>query len=619
MEKVLDLSQLVKKAQKDPQAFAQLYTQTFSFSYAVAKRYLNNPQDIEDVLQTSYLYASKSLSSLRNPEYFQSWMQTILVHECQKCLRTKRKISDLLQRSEEIVLSRDERYAWTDLLEQHEKYDAVRRIVDSLPDEQKMCAALFYYDEKTVAEIAEMLDVPEGTVKSRLYHVRQKIGKELKKLSKQDDSFLGMAPVPVLCSFFNHAEKELAAASLRDSVWKAILSPQTVSRGARHFLRFSATSSGVRAATVVRATAIAVSTAAVVGSGVAVRENIREIPAWDAESVTAAVDVCTTDGQALPTEMSGTQPASESASGTHAPQTSRGTAAPAASSAERAHAKQESVSGFTAKTNTSGTTQRSSTTALHAAQTAASPTTVSPTAAAPSSAAPSTAGEPPTTAPTTAAPTVHTTAATTATTQPAAATTAAAATTTKAATTATTTTTTTTTQPPPTSAAEPSAYQMTGGVLRRYSGSESHVSIPSTVDGQAVTAIGSGAFESNQTLRTVQIPNTVTRIGQEAFSDCISLQSVSLPSSLTSIGIGAFDGCTSLDSVSVPSGTTSIDDDAFCGCTSLRSVTIPPSVQSFGDNVFDGCDVLTIHCAENSAAHTYAKENGISYQLTGGI
>ena len=108
MEQTADLALLVKKAQKDSDAFAQLYAQTVSFSYTIARSYLNNPQDIEDVLQTSYMYAVKSLSDLREPENFLSWMRTIVVHECQKCLKNNRKFSDLLRRSQEAAVEEEE-------------------------------------------------------------------------------------------------------------------------------------------------------------------------------------------------------------------------------------------------------------------------------------------------------------------------------------------------------------------------------------------------------------------------------------------------------------------------------------------------------------------------------
>ena len=158
-------------------------------------------------------------------------------------------------------------------------------------------------------------------------------------------------------------------------------------------------------------------------------------------------------------------------------------------------------------------------------------------------------------------------------------------------------------------------YDVSSGVLGEYSGKESNVSVPSSVGSETVTAIGTGAFAGNTDIRSVHIPSGVTRIGQEAFVDCSNLTSVSLPSSLRSIGIGAFCSCASLTSVNIPSGVTTVGDDAFADCSSLETVTIPSSVTSIGYNAFGGCDNLTIKCSSGSAAHDYAVENSIDYEL----
>lgn len=600
MEKVSVLSQLVKKAQKDPNAFAELYAQTFSFSYTVARRYLNNPQDIEDVLQTSYMYAANALSSLRDPENYKSWMQTIILHECQKCLRTNKKINDLALRSRETIEFENEQAEWIDYLEQNETYDVIHKIVESLPNEQKICAALFYYEERSVEEIAEILEVPQGTVKSRLFHVRKKVEKALRKLSKENGVLLGVTPLPILRSYFKHCESEVASASLRESVWSTILSPGSASRSARHFLRFGAAasgsggfaaSSGTAMTTAIKATAIAVSAVAVVGGSVAVQEHIRSAPSDPMRDTTTTLVYAldnTFDSTAIETTFASDLHSSQltTIEVTQVPQTQ----------AQLSEVSTQNDSSIHTQTSVQQTTSAVPTTAESSVFTK---TTTVPKTTAPTTAT-ATTTQPISTTSTTITTTQTTTITTTTTTQP-------------------TTTTTTRSTTITTTTAALSPYQMSGGVLRSYSGSESSVSIPSSIDGQTVTAIGYGAFESNQTLRSVSIPSTVTQIGQQAFSDCTSLQSVGMPSSLTSIGAGAFDGCTSLSSISVPIGTMSIGDDAFYGCTSLRSVTIPSSVQSIGDSAFDGCDGLTIRCAENSAAHRYAEAHDISYQLTGGI
>ncbi len=99
-----------------------------------------------------------------------------------------------------------------------------------------------------------------------------------------------------------------------------------------------------------------------------------------------------------------------------------------------------------------------------------------------------------------------------------------------------------------------------------YTGSDTNIVIPDTIDGY-----------------------TVTNIDSYAFSDCISLVSVDIPDSVTSIGNQAFSGCTGLIDVAIGSGVTKIYTYAFYGCTSLNSIDIPDSVTSIGNFAFYGC------------------------------
>ena len=101
-----------------------------------------------------------------------------------------------------------------------------------------------------------------------------------------------------------------------------------------------------------------------------------------------------------------------------------------------------------------------------------------------------------------------------------------------------------------------------------YSGSAGDITIPSTIGGYTVVAIGKGGTSQN------------------VFDTSLSSYTVVISSGITTINKGAFNGCTGLTSVTIPEGVTSIGNNAFNGCTGLTSVTIPSTVTSIGNNAF---------------------------------
>ena len=108
----------------------------------------------------------------------------------------------------------------------------------------------------------------------------------------------------------------------------------------------------------------------------------------------------------------------------------------------------------------------------------------------------------------------------------------------------------------------------------KYTGSASELSIPDTLDGHAVTAIGDKAFASCRFLMSVTIPDGVTAIGDSAFRWCDSLTSVTIPDGVTSIGEEAFSSCESLTRISIPESVTSISKYAFAECSELLTLTV---------------------------------------------
>jgi len=126
-----------------------------------------------------------------------------------------------------------------------------------------------------------------------------------------------------------------------------------------------------------------------------------------------------------------------------------------------------------------------------------------------------------------------------------------------------------------------------------YAGSNNVVAIPETINGYAVTSIGTNAFLGNSILTSVIIPGSVSYIDDEAFADCTNLTSAILPDSIIGIGDFAFVQCTSLTNLTIPDSVTSIGQEAFQACTSLSGIFIPDSVTNIEVDAFLYCISMT--------------------------
>ena len=127
--------------------------------------------------------------------------------------------------------------------------------------------------------------------------------------------------------------------------------------------------------------------------------------------------------------------------------------------------------------------------------------------------------------------------------------------------------------------------------------------------------IAANSFQGYSGLETVLLDD-VTGIDTYAFEGCTALKSVGFISAaeLTTIGKGAFKNCTSLTDMDMPGNLEHIGDEAFQN-TALGTITLGRSVTEIGADAFAGCQNVKIRCYENSAAHRYAQNNQIPFEL----
>ena len=110
---------------------------------------------------------------------------------------------------------------------------------------------------------------------------------------------------------------------------------------------------------------------------------------------------------------------------------------------------------------------------------------------------------------------------------------------------------------------------------------------------QSLQRIGGYAFEDNDKLVSITIPDNVSYIGRDAFFSCDRLKYVSLPKSCKKLRLGLFESCHALDSIDFPTDLTDIGPYAFNGCDSLfyksGTLVMPEGVQTIGSYAFARC------------------------------
>lgn len=111
-------------------------------------------------------------------------------------------------------------------------------------------------------------------------------------------------------------------------------------------------------------------------------------------------------------------------------------------------------------------------------------------------------------------------------------------------------------------------------------------------DGSYATSVGDYKFVMNQSIRSIELPDTIRIVGLGAFAMCSGLKTVTLPPNLKVIRSGAFGLCTSLVTIEIPPLVSRIESEAFASCSSITSVTFKGTPTFIESDVFKYCTSL---------------------------
>lgn len=170
---LIDIEMIKSAKAGNKESFARVYDMIAPELYKVALYTLGNAQDAEDAVSETFIEAYKGIRNLRDESSFKRWMMTIL------SIRCKRRISGYIKERKNVDIDEMlETPAQPESVSPAEKV-TVWDAVNSLSEEERQIVMLATVQGYTTREVAEMLDLPHGTVSSKLHRTLKKLKKVL--------------------------------------------------------------------------------------------------------------------------------------------------------------------------------------------------------------------------------------------------------------------------------------------------------------------------------------------------------------------------------------------------------------------------------------------------------
>lgn len=161
------MTELIARAKRgDPDAFTELMMGQMQNMYKVARSILSHEEDAADAISDTILACWEKIETLREEKYFRTWMTKILINKCNDIYRKRTNL--FLAKEMPEVEYRDSGY---DNMEWKEALHV-------LDEKYRTVVILYYVEGFKTSEIAELLEIPEATVRTRLARSREKMAKE---------------------------------------------------------------------------------------------------------------------------------------------------------------------------------------------------------------------------------------------------------------------------------------------------------------------------------------------------------------------------------------------------------------------------------------------------------
>ena len=210
------IKELVLSAKNgNKKAFDKLYKLTSNDVWFTCVSLLKDEENAKDIMQETYITAFLKLDTLKDEEKFCGWLTAIATNKSKNKLKGKVEY----QIDDEVLIAKtetDELMLPEEYINKAEKRKVLLQIIeDTLSFNQYQVVLMFYFNELSIAEIAQALEISEGTVKSRLNSSRAKMKTAIEDYeNKSGDKLHGVVVVPFFTTIFKEEAKSLAVPNI---------------------------------------------------------------------------------------------------------------------------------------------------------------------------------------------------------------------------------------------------------------------------------------------------------------------------------------------------------------------------------------------------------------------
>ena len=187
-----NIKRLIEKAIEGNQTAYKLLVKRYRNGlYNMVYQMIKNREEAEDLVQETFMKAFNSLDSYNDNYAFSTWLYKIAFNHCIDAIR-KKKLRTLpldkpiqLQAGEVHHQIRDESHSPEKVLLFAEKRTLIQKSIKSLPERYRIAIVLRHQEERSYEEISEILKIPLGTVKARIFRAREMLKKKLREESEK--------------------------------------------------------------------------------------------------------------------------------------------------------------------------------------------------------------------------------------------------------------------------------------------------------------------------------------------------------------------------------------------------------------------------------------------------